>query len=146
MTNLKLLYYFDILCPHSFLGYQILQKKLPNLLKKKRFEIDYIPIIGPKIFKCARKFFLKRTKIWSKTFNSFIYQFFRWNIIWWTSIIKKKLYSSWIRFNWKILWFKTTEKFLLGKLFYSRIFRLKSAQFFGMVFEKKIFSGFWYFG
>uniref|UniRef100_A0AC34Q884 DSBA-like thioredoxin domain-containing protein n=1 Tax=Panagrolaimus sp. JU765 TaxID=591449 RepID=A0AC34Q884_9BILA len=53
MANLKLLFHFDILCPHSFLGYQILQQKLPKLLEKKNFEVDYIPVMGPKIFRSA---------------------------------------------------------------------------------------------
>uniref|UniRef100_A0AC34FSG3 Uncharacterized protein n=1 Tax=Panagrolaimus sp. ES5 TaxID=591445 RepID=A0AC34FSG3_9BILA len=53
-TPLKLLYHYDLLCLHSYYGYQIIQQKLPQWLSKNpQLSVEYIPVIGPKIFRCA---------------------------------------------------------------------------------------------
>uniref|UniRef100_A0AC35F2C3 Thioredoxin-like fold domain-containing protein n=1 Tax=Panagrolaimus sp. PS1159 TaxID=55785 RepID=A0AC35F2C3_9BILA len=53
-TPLKLIYHYDLLCLHSYYGYQIIKQKLPQWLSKNsNITVDFIPVIGPKLFRCA---------------------------------------------------------------------------------------------
>uniref|UniRef100_A0A7E5A027 DSBA domain-containing protein n=1 Tax=Panagrellus redivivus TaxID=6233 RepID=A0A7E5A027_PANRE len=54
VPRLKLNFNFDLLCPHSYFAYQILQQKLPQWRQiQPQFEVEYHPVLGPKIFKAA---------------------------------------------------------------------------------------------
>ncbi|CAD5230892.1 unnamed protein product [Bursaphelenchus xylophilus] len=50
---MRIKYYYDVLCPYSWLGYQILAQKTAGWREIGDYSLDYIPHMWPKIYKAV---------------------------------------------------------------------------------------------
>ncbi|KAH7720843.1 glutathione S-transferase kappa 1 isoform 5 [Aphelenchoides avenae] len=53
MTSLRLIMYYDVISPQSWVAYQLLQKKLPKWRNMAQISVDYKPVNYVQVFKTA---------------------------------------------------------------------------------------------